>query len=76
MAQRRKAKDKEVEAILRDVEAHEDPAFTVEETKSGHFTVRDADGRRVTTFSGTPSDPRSTKNALSPLKRAGYKPRR
>lgn len=72
MSNRPKHPAKEVEAILRDAE---DQGFTVARTKR-HFEVRDADGRRVTTFGTSPSDRRAILNSLSPLKRAGYKPRK
>lgn len=46
--------------------------FLVERTGKNHWTVRNAAGERVATIAGTPSDRRSWKNALAPLKRAGF----
>ncbi|WP_123378638.1 hypothetical protein [Pseudokineococcus lusitanus] len=61
--------DKDLKKI---VEAIEAAGYTTETLKSGHVEVRDADGRKVTTFAGTASDRRSTLNALAPLKRRGF----
>lgn len=46
--------------------------FTVGTTTKGHIVVRDANDRHVATTSGTPSDPRSRKNFLAELRRAGF----
>jgi len=46
--------------------------YTTETLRSGHVEVRDADGLRVTTFSGTASDWRSLLNSMAPLKRRGF----
>ncbi len=46
--------------------------FDVEVTAKGHLVVS-RDGKLVATFSGTPSDWRSFRNALAPLKRAGFR---
>jgi predicted RNA binding protein YcfA (HicA-like mRNA interferase family) len=53
------------------IKALEAQGFTVEPTKSSHYTVR-KDGRRVATLGGTPSDRRSWQNALAQLRRAGF----
>lgn len=53
------------------VKALEDQGFTTKVTARGHIMVF-RDGRPVTTFAGTASDWRSMKNALAPLKRAGF----
>ena len=61
--------DKELKRIL---QAAEDQGFEVDWTpKNGHPTVY-REGRKVTTFAGTPSDSRSFANSLAPLKRAGF----
>lgn len=41
-------------------------------TKKGHYKVF-LNGQWVTTLSGTPSDWRSIRNSLAPLKRAGLR---
>jgi hypothetical protein len=48
--------------------------FTCEQTKNGHWRVRDAAGSFVTIMPSTPSDHRSMKNCEAALKRAGYNP--
>lgn len=59
------------------VKALEDQGFETAMTSKGHVIVL-LDGRRVATFSGTPSDGRSWKNALADARRAGFRwpPRR
>jgi predicted RNA binding protein YcfA (HicA-like mRNA interferase family) len=47
--------------------------FTVTRTAKNHLLVRDPDGKAITTLAGTPSDWRSTKNAIATLKRAGLR---
>ncbi|WP_345476838.1 type II toxin-antitoxin system HicA family toxin [Nesterenkonia rhizosphaerae] len=54
------------------IKALEDAGYEVVYTKKGHPVVLDQEGRRVTTFSGTPSDRRSWLNQLAPLKRRGF----
>lgn len=49
----------------------ENVGWTVEQTKSNHFKVTDANGKMILNFSGTPGDTRSMMNALSQAKRAG-----
>jgi hypothetical protein len=46
--------------------------YQVVRNQRGHWEVYTADGEKVTTFSGTPSDRRSILNALAPLKRRGF----
>lgn len=60
--------DKDMKKIAKALEAQ---GFTIEATRKGHLAVR-LDGRLIATFSGTPGDRRSTKNALAYLKRAGF----
>ena len=66
--------DKDLRKVLKALEAE---GFEVTVTKRGHYQVA-REGRVITTFSGTPSDQRSFRNALAPLKRAGFRwpPRR
>ncbi|WP_033819387.1 MULTISPECIES: hypothetical protein [unclassified Kitasatospora] len=45
--------------------------FTVERSSKGHLIVRKA-GLRLATIAGTPSDSRALKNAIAPLRRAGF----
>lgn len=61
-------KKKDLRKILR---ALEDQGFEVTRTAKGHWIVR-KDGRRVTTFSGSPADPRSYPNSLAAARRAGF----
>lgn len=58
--------------MRRIIKALEAQGFTVRRTSKGHWLVRNADGLAVGTISGTPSDHRSWRNALAPLKRAGF----
>ena len=61
--------DKDTRKVLDEAERQ---GFTVRITSKGHALVRDADGRPVTTFSGTASDRRSLVNSLARLRRAGF----
>ncbi|OAZ40962.1 hypothetical protein A9Z40_03200 [Microbacterium arborescens] len=63
---------KELKKIRKALEAQ---GFETTVLRSGHLAVR-KDGRRVTTFSGSPSDGRSWKNSLADAKRAGFDPKR
>ncbi|MFE4512572.1 type II toxin-antitoxin system HicA family toxin [Kitasatospora sp. NPDC056783] len=45
--------------------------FDVERSAKNHLIVR-KDGRRLATIASTPSDPRALKNAVAPLRRAGF----
>lgn len=45
----------------------------VEKTGSGHWTVRDADGRRLATFPDSPGSPSFRRNVISDLRRNGVK---
>ncbi|CAL9676907.1 MULTISPECIES: hypothetical protein [Streptomyces] len=49
----------------------EEQGFEVRRTSKGHYMVT-KDGERITTISGTSSDPRALKNAKAQLKRAGF----
>ena len=62
--------DKDLRKLLK---ALEDAGYEPVETKKGHWIILDRDGRRVTTFAGTPSDHRSWLNSLAPLKRRGFR---
>ena len=57
--------------LLRLLQACEDQGLSVRRTSRGHWMVRDAAGRVVTTIAGTPSDHRAWRNGLAHLKRAG-----
>lgn len=59
---------KDLKKIVKALEAQ---GFETAVTRRGHLLVI-RDGRVVTTFSGTPGDGRSWKNALSFAKRAGF----
>lgn len=50
----------------------DDQGFTVERSRKGHWIVRDAEGKRVTTLAGTASDHRAWANALAYLRKAGF----
>lgn len=45
--------------------------FTVRLTSRGHLLVKRGN-KVITCFAGTPSDPRSWKNSLAPLRRIGF----
>lgn len=47
--------------------------FTTHRTRRGHLAVK-RDGATVAVLAGTPSDWRSTRNALAQLRRAGFRP--
>jgi predicted alpha/beta-hydrolase family hydrolase len=61
--------NKDLRKIAKALEAQ---GFEVNRLKSGHLEVR-RNGRRVATFSGTPSDRRSWKNSLAAVRRHGFK---
>lgn len=61
--------DKDLRKIIKALEAQ---GFETEMTKKGHIVVT-RDGELIATFSGTPSDFRSIRNSLAPLKRAGFR---
>ncbi len=46
--------------------------FSYRQTKRGHWMVYNPGGLVVTTLAGTASDPRSIRNGLSALRRAGF----
>lgn len=60
--------DKDTRKVLK---ALEEDGFVVRRAKSGHPMVY-KDGVLISTFSGTASDSRAFRNALAPLKRAGF----
>lgn len=60
--------DKDTRKVLQELERQ---GFTVRISKGGHPMVY-KEGVRITTFSGSASDRRSFRNALAPLKRAGF----
>lgn len=62
--------NKEVKALLKDLDAAGWP--TKRTSKGHHMVFHPETGRKVTTLAGTPSDPRSLKNSLADLKRAGF----
>lgn len=72
---RPRAKNREVERILREAE---DQGFQVRQLASGHFAVSQPTGEWITNFPNTPGNDarRSILNSLAPLKRAGYRSRR
>lgn len=45
--------------------------FTTKVTSKGHLLVLN-DGRVISCFAGTPSDRRSWRNSIAPLRRAGF----
>lgn len=55
------------------VEALRAQGFEVELNGRQHWSAR-RNGRFITTFGQTPSDPRGLKNAIARLKKAGYRP--
>lgn len=61
--------DKDLKKLLK---ALVKAGFEVRVTKKGHHAVYLGE-RWITTLAGTPSDHRSSKNALAALKRAGFK---
>lgn len=63
--------NKDIRTLIRSLAAQ---GFTVEQSRGNHYTVRNAEGRRVATLAGSASDTRSMKNSLADLKRAGYDP--
>jgi len=61
--------DKDIRKIVKGLRKQ---GFEVTETTKGHLMVT-RDGVLIATFSGTPSDYRAMRNALAPLKRAGFR---
>ncbi|MBO3146372.1 hypothetical protein GZ176_11905 [Dermatophilus congolensis] len=60
--------DKDLRKI---VKALEKQGYTVTLTRRNHVSVS-KDGKRVATFSGTPSDRRSLLNGIAALRRTGF----
>lgn len=60
--------DKDTKRLLAEAERQ---GFTVRITRNGHAQVRDANNVVVTVLSGTASDHRSFRNAVSQLRKAG-----
>ena len=61
--------NKDMKQLIRSVERQ---GGSIRITSNGHVQFRDAAGQVVATGSGTPSDPRSWKNLLSYLRKAGF----
>jgi len=62
--------DKDLRKLLKAIVA---AGYVVVINRKGHPEVYTQDGTWITTFAGTPSDWRSTANALRPLKRRGFR---
>ncbi|MBD7982739.1 hypothetical protein H9623_17855 [Oerskovia sp. Sa1BUA8] len=62
--------DKDLRKVL---QAITKAGYVVVINRKGHPEIYTRDGEKVTTFSGTPSDFRSLRNALAPLKRRGFR---
>lgn len=60
--------DKDTRKVLREAERQ---GFEVTYTSRGHATVR-LDGKRITTFSGTPGTASSLMHGIQHLRRAGF----
>jgi hypothetical protein len=58
------------ESDLRKVFKRLETGFTVERNRKGHHEVRDAQGRKVATFSGTGGRGRGDANGMAELLRA------
>lgn len=54
------------------IKALEEQGFTVTYAKGTNHPIIWKDGRRVSSFSGTPSDHRAVKNGLAYCKKAGF----
>ena len=67
--------DKDLRKLIEAIRA---AGYQVIINRKGHPEVYTTDGEKITTFSGTPSDHRSTLNSLAPLRRRGFRwpPRR
>lgn len=67
---------KEVNSIANEIKELlgklEKQGCTIVRTRRGHYKVF-LDGKWITTLAGTPSDWRSLRNSLAPLKRAGVR---
>jgi hypothetical protein len=59
---------KETAALVKELTRR---GLDVSKSGSGHWVVRGADGRRITTFAATPSDRRALLNARAYLRKAG-----
>lgn len=55
--------------LLKELEAQ---GFTYRRSTKGHYLIANPSGRVVTTLAATPSDARSSKNAIAALRRAGF----
>lgn len=60
---------KEIAAIIRELDRQ---GFTVDMGGSGHWKVKDGDGRLVTVIAASPGDGRGLRNAIAVLRRAGF----
>ncbi|MBF6332465.1 type II toxin-antitoxin system HicA family toxin [Nocardia transvalensis] len=60
--------NKDLRKIVRELARQ---GFDVAATKRGHLQVT-KNGQVIATMPGTPSDPRAWRNALAPVKRAGF----
>lgn len=63
-------KNKQMKQWVKQAEAQ---GFEVRITSKGHIQFK-KDGQIVAVAASTPSDPRSWKNLIADLKRAGFKP--
>jgi hypothetical protein len=61
--------NKDMKRLIRTVELQ---GGSVRITRKGHVQFRDRQGAIVAVGAGTPSDPRSWKNLVADLKRAGF----
>lgn len=62
--------NRDVKDLVRELEAQ---GFEVRRSKKNHLKVYGLDGRLVTTLPATPSDHRWKRNALSVLRKAGFR---
>jgi len=60
---------KEVARIIRELRRQ---GFEVVMAQSGHWKVRDPDGRLITTLPASPGEYRGFRNAIAILRRAGF----
>ena len=61
-------KQKDIRKLCRQLR---DQGFTIRATRRGHLLV-ELEGVVVAGIAGTPSDPRSLKNSIAALRRAGF----
>jgi len=65
--------DRDVRELAADLESQ---GWRIEQGKSGKLLCKSPDGATIVVLHGTPSDHRWKQNAISQLRRGGYRPKK